>query len=57
MPKYFTDLLMETGSLLKKISIAGMRLVILGGNINAEDFLGLTFILLGFVHSSTLRNS
>ena len=44
--------MIETRSLLESISIVGMGLVILGGNINAEDFFGLTF-----VHSSTLCNS
>ena len=44
-PKYFTDLVTETGLLLRNISIIGIGLVILGGNINAEDFLGLTVIL------------
>ena len=57
MPKYFTDLVTETGLLLRSVSIVGIGLVILGGNINAEDFLGLTVILLALVHSSTLRNS
>ena len=55
--KFFTDLLTETGLLLKSILIVGIGLVILGGNINAEDFLRLTVILLALVHSSTLRNS
>ena len=54
---YFTDLLTETGFLLKSISIVWIGLVILGGNINAEDFLRLAVILLAFVHSSTLSNS
>ena len=57
MPKYFTDLVTETGLLLKSISKVRIGLVILGGNINAEDFLGLAVILLALVHSSTLRNS
>ena len=57
MPKYFTDLLIETGFLLKSISIVWIGLVILGGNINANDFLGLIVILVAFVHSSTLSNS
>ena len=41
MPKYFTNLLTETGFLLKSISIAWIGLVILGGSNNAEDFGGL----------------
>ena len=53
MPIYFTDLLTETGFLLKSISIVWIGLVILGVNINAEDFLGLAVILLAFVHSSS----
>ena len=57
MPKYFTDLLTETGFLLKSISIVWIGLIILGVNINAEDFLGLAVILLAFVHSSRLSNS
>ena len=56
MPKYFTDLVTETGLLLKSISIFGTGLVILWGNINDEDFLGSTVILLALVHSSTPRN-
>ena len=56
-PKYFTDLVTETGLLLKSISGVGIGLVILGGNINAEDFFGLTVILLALVHSSTFHNS
>ena len=56
-PRYFADLLPETGLLLKSISIDGIGLVILGGNINAEDFLELTVIFLVLVHSNTLRNS
>ena len=40
MPKYFTDLLTETGFLLKSISIVWIGLVILGDNNNAEDFGG-----------------
>ena len=57
MPIYFTDLLTKTGFLLKSISIVWIGLVILGVNINAEDFLGLAVILLAFVHSSRLSNS
>ena len=57
MPKYFTDLLMETGSFLNSISIVCMGLVILESNIKVEDFLGLTIILLALIHSSTFRNS
>ena len=57
MPIYFTDLLTETGFLLKSISIVWIELVILGVNINAEDFSGLAVILLAFVHSSRLSNS
>ena len=40
MTKYFTDLVTETGLLLKSISIVGIGLVILVGIINAEDFSG-----------------
>ena len=40
MPKYFTDLLTETGFLLKSISIVWIGLVFLGDNNNAEDFGG-----------------
>ena len=50
------DSLTKTGLLLKSISIVGIGLVILGANINAEDFLGLNVMLLAFVHSSTLSN-
>ena len=57
MPLYFTDLLTKNGFLLKSISIVWIELVILGVNINAEDFLGLAVILLAFVHSSRLSNS
>ena len=57
MPIYFTDLLTKTGFLLKSISIVWIGLVILGVNINAEDFLGLAVILLAFFHSSKLSNS
>ena len=57
MPKYFTDLVTETELLLKSNSSVRIGLVILGGNINAKDFLGLTVILLALVYSSTLRNS
>ena len=57
MPLYFTDLLTETGFLLKSISIVWIGLVILGVNVNAEDFLGLAVILLAFVRSSKLSNS
>ena len=46
MPKYFTYLLTETGLLLKSILIVKIEMVILGGNINVEDFLQLTAILL-----------
>ena len=54
MPKYFADLLTENGLLLKSILTFGIGLVILGGNINGEDFLGLTRF---FWHSSILVNS
>ena len=57
MPLYFTDLLTKTGFLLKSISIVWIGLVILGVNVNAEDFLGLAVILLAFVRSSRLSNS
>ena len=40
MPKYFTDLLTETGFLLKSILIVWIELIILGGSNNAEDFGG-----------------
>ena len=40
MPKYFSDLLTETGLLLKSISIVGIGSVILGGNNNAGHFGG-----------------
>ena len=58
MPIHFTDLLTETGFLLKSNSIVvWIGLVILGGNINAEAILELAVILLAFVHSGTLSNS
>ena len=57
MPKDFTDLLTETEFLLESISIVWIGLVILEGNFTAKIFLGLTVILLAFVHSSTLSNS
>ena len=57
MRKHFTALLTETGLLLISISIVLIGLLIWRGNINAENFLGLTVGLFVLVHSSTLRNS
>ena len=38
MPKYFTDLVTETGLLLKSISIFGIGLVILGALLTLKIF-------------------
>ena len=56
-PKYFTDSLMETKSLLKNKSISGIGLVVLERIIKTEDFWEFTVILLALFHSSTLNNS
>jgi len=46
MPRYFTDSLMETELFRKNISKFGIGLIILGGNITANEFFGYTVILL-----------
>ena len=48
MPKYFIDILMETGLLVKNVSIFGIGLVILGGQLLGWRFFRVNSYFVGF---------